>query len=453
MIEDLQLAEGLTTFGDWWEPGLNKYLSLLSEINRGLSYVVAIGCSLVDAHGKLQAAAWTSDEVLQLEQIQFQDRHGPSIDCYATGEPIVNIHPAEARRRWPTITVKMVQVGFASLHTLPLCVEGRAIGVLSLYTAKQHALTTNELSMCQAWIQAASIELKQSPAQQHAVDRRLSDRYQVEKLLGRGGMANVHLARDTYLDRMVAIKTPRWDRMSHPGLVEQFRREGRAAVGLKHPGIVSILSRGDEEVTDPDGNQVQRPYMVMEYVTGATLQSLVREEAGLAVEKALTITDEILATLSYTHAQGVVHGDLTATNVMLSAEGNVKLMDFGSSHTFTSADSDTTQIISVTPAYGSPERNQGLASDARSDLYSAGCVLYQLLTGRVPFVGDSRVDLAYRHVYEAPQPPSTYRSAIGPHLDTVVMRALAKSPDDRYQSAQAFRQDLLAAGSTRATSV
>lgn len=300
--------------------------------------------------------------------------------------------------------------------------------------------------MCRTLIQVAGIRLMQAgrSARQHGTPVPFEKRYQVDELIGNGGIAEVHLAHDVDLRRSVAIKTPRADQIGHPGLVERFRREGRTAARLEHPSIVSVLSAGETEVTDLRGGQTRRPYIVMEHVAGVTLRTLVRTGGAVELDGALRITADVLSALSYIHAQGVVHGDITSTNVMLSTEGDVKLMDFGSSHELTGSDPQMTQSLEVTPAYSSPERVQGQASDARADLYSAGCVLYELLTGCIPFVGDSSADLACQHVHATPQRPSMHRPDIEARLDAVALRALEKHSTERYQSAEQFRCDLLA---------
>lgn len=447
----LRLVEGQT--GPVDQPGshadVRDYLRLVSEASEELLQVAAVGFALADRRGELQVVASGRDEVLDLGQRELRDGLGPAVDCYATGRPVVNIDRAEARRRWSTISTLLAEAGFGSLHTLPLRADGQVIGVLSLYFGQRRVLRTDELNMCQTVIHAAGTRLRRARAAgpPHGdPPRPPGERYQVGELIGRGGMADVHLARDVNLGRAVAIKTPRADRTSEPGLVERFRREGRTGARLEHPSIVSVLGTGDDEVSTSHRGGGRCAYIVMEHVDGVTLRTLVGAGGGLKVDEALRITGDILCALTYAHEQGVVHGDVTATNVMLSTDGAVKLMDFGSSHAVTGSDMGETQSVDVTPAYVSPERAQGLAIDTRADLYSMGCVLYELLTGRALFAGDSAVDLAYRHVHEEPQPPSTHRPEIGAELDAVVLRALAKAPGARYQSALEFRVDLLAAG-------
>lgn len=451
VIGDLRLVEGQAGLDDQLgsRSDLSDYLRLVSAAAVELLDVAAVGCSLADRRGELQVVAWSSDEILDLERLELQRHQGPGVDCHGTGEPVVNVGRAEARRRWPAMSTKLAEAGFGSMHALPLRAGGHVSGVLTLYFVQRQELSAHDLSMGQALIQVAGIRLRQALAsgRPDGDPRRPAERYQVGELIGHGGMAEVHLARDVDMDRVVAIKTPRADRISEPGLVERFRREGRTAAQLEHPSIVSVIGNGDGDGADaPRRGEVHHPYLVMEHVSGVTLRTLVGEGTGLQVDEALRITGDILSALRYTHEQGVVHGDLTTTNVMLSTDGDVKLMDFGSSHTITGSDRTTTQSSDVTPAYGSPERVQGRTSDTRADLYSVGCVLYELLTGRAPFEGDSPVDLAYRQVHEAPRPPSTHRRDIGPRLDAVVLRALSKVPEARYQSALEFRVDLLAAG-------
>lgn len=447
MIDDLRPGDGLVGLTDRWgsEADLSDYLHLVGEASMELLDVAGVGCSLADHRGELQVAAWSSDVVLDLERLELEDRQGPGVDCYATGQPVVSIDRAEARRRWPSISTRLVKAGLGSMHALPLRVGGHAIGVLNLYFVQPRVLRSAELTAGQALIQVAGIRLRQAgvSARRDGHPAPFRKRYQLDELIGTGGMSQVHLARDVNLDRWVAIKTPRADRMGHPGLIERFREEGRTVARLEHPSIVSVLSAGDSQITGLHGGR-PAPYIVMEHVDGVTLQTLVRTGDAVDLDEALRITADVLSALRYIHERGIVHGDITSTNVMLSSEGDVKLMDFGSSHAFTGSDPQVTQSIEVTPAYSSPERAQGRACDVRADLYSAGCVLYELLTGCTPFVGDSPVEVAYQHVHETPQRPSTHRPEIGARLDAVVLRALAKAPGKRYQSARQFRCDLLA---------
>ena len=300
-----------------------------------------------------------------------------------------------------------------------------------------------------------AVEFRAQPPQTRSGDTRDGDhrltrgRYHVSELLGHGGLAEVYLAHDTVLDRQVAIKVLRAERLHEPGMVDRFQQEAETIAGLDHPGIVSVLDFGDNFVTDPQSDLVGRPYIVMEYLDGATLQARLNEQtsapAALSVDEALRIMSQVLASLAYGHGQGVVHGDVTATNVMLTTTGLVKLIDFGSSAQVVTEKGATMPLAhDATLRYVPPERAQGELFDARADLYSAGCLLYELLTGRTPFAGPSPVDLAHQHVHQQPEPPSTYRQQIDPELDAVVLRSLAKSPKARHQSAQDFLNELCA---------
>lgn len=277
----------------------------------------------------------------------------------------------------------------------------------------------------------------------------IGERYRVSKLLGRGGMAEVYLARDVILHRKVAIKILRPERVDEPGMIDRFQREARSVANLDHPGIVSILAAGDSLVSDPESDLVNRPYIVMEYINGRTVHTLLKEQSHVStpldIDKALQITSKVLSALGYSHGHRVVHGDVTATNVMLTTKGEVKLIDFGSSaQVVTEAGATMPLAHDATLRYVSPERAQGELFDTRADLYSAGCLLYELLTGRTPFEGSSPVDLAYQHVHQRPQPPSRYRSQISPKLDAIVLRSLAKVPEARHDSAEHLRSELAA---------
>lgn len=285
------------------------------------------------------------------------------------------------------------------------------------------------------------------------IDRQLTiaDRYRVQQLVGRGGMAEVYLSCDTILKRPVAIKILRPERIHEPGMIQRFRQEARAMAGLTHPGIVTILDAGTL-ATDLSRNSAGRPYIVMEYLNGVTLRKLLckypAETRRFDVNEALRVIKAVLNTLAYSHSEGVVHGDVTAANVMITADRDVKLIDFGSSsHLVTDADATMPLALDATMRYVSPERLQGELFDTRADVYSAGCILYELLSGRTPFEGSSPVDLAYQHVYEQPKAPSMYNSNISAALDQVVLRALAKRPDLRHASAEHFRRYLSAAES------
>ncbi|MET7901606.1 Stk1 family PASTA domain-containing Ser/Thr kinase [Streptomyces sp. NPDC005355] len=272
--------------------------------------------------------------------------------------------------------------------------------------------------------------------------RRLGGRYELGSVLGRGGMAEVYLAHDTRLGRTVAVKTLRVDLARDPSFQARFRREAQSAASLNHPAIVAVYDTGEDYV---DG--VSIPYIVMEYVDGSTLRELLHSGRKLLPERSMEMTTGILQALEYSHRNNIVHRDIKPANVMLTRTGQVKVMDFGIARAMGDAGMTMTQTAAVigTAQYLSPEQAKGETVDARSDLYSTGCLLYELLTVRPPFVGDSPVAVAYQHVREEPQPPSTYDPEITPEMDAIVLRALVKDPDYRYQSADEMRADIEAA--------
>ncbi|MFI1334198.1 Stk1 family PASTA domain-containing Ser/Thr kinase [Streptomyces sp. NPDC020845] len=272
--------------------------------------------------------------------------------------------------------------------------------------------------------------------------RRLGGRYELGSVLGRGGMAEVYLAHDTRLGRTVAVKTLRVDLARDPSFQARFRREAQSAASLNHAAIVAVYDTGEDYV---DG--VSIPYIVMEYVDGSTLRELLHSGRKLLPERSLEMTVGILQALEYSHRNGIVHRDIKPANVMLTRNGQVKVMDFGIARAMGDAGMTMTQTAAVigTAQYLSPEQAKGETVDARSDLYSTGCLLYELLTVRPPFIGDSPVAVAYQHVREEPQPPSTFDPEITPEMDAIVLRALVKDPDYRYQSADEMRADIEAA--------
>jgi beta-lactam-binding protein with PASTA domain len=285
----------------------------------------------------------------------------------------------------------------------------------------------------------------------NGTSRLLGGRYQVGGLIGRGGMAEVHAGHDTRLGRTVAIKILRPDLARDPAFLSRFRREAQAAAGLNHPAIVATYDSGEDQDTDSGGAPVPLPYIVMEYVEGHTLREVLTQERVMDPAEAARVTEGILDALSYSHRMGIVHRDIKPANVMLTAAGAVKVMDFGIARAVAdgAATQTQTQAVIGTAQYLSPEQAQGSPVDARSDLYSTGCLLYELLTGRTPFVGDSPVSIAYQHVGQAPQPPSGHRPEISADLDAVVLHALVKDRDARYQDAGQFRSDLAAARTGR----
>ncbi|CAI4166705.1 Stk1 family PASTA domain-containing Ser/Thr kinase [Streptomyces albidoflavus] len=269
--------------------------------------------------------------------------------------------------------------------------------------------------------------------------RRLGGRYELGSVLGRGGMAEVYLAHDTRLGRTVAVKTLRADLARDPSFQARFRREAQSAASLNHPAIVAVYDTGEDYV---DG--VSIPYIVMEYVDGSTLRELLHSGRKLLPERSMEMTIGILQALEYSHRAGIVHRDIKPANVMLTRNGQVKVMDFGIARAMGDSGMTMTQTSAVigTAQYLSPEQAKGEQVDARSDLYSTGCLLYELLTVRPPFVGDSPVAVAYQHVREEAQAPSVFDPEITPEMDAIVLKALVKDPDYRYQSADEMRADI-----------
>ncbi|MEU9988692.1 Stk1 family PASTA domain-containing Ser/Thr kinase [Streptomyces sp. NPDC048045] len=269
--------------------------------------------------------------------------------------------------------------------------------------------------------------------------RRLGGRYELGQVLGRGGMAEVYLAHDTRLGRTVAVKTLRADLARDPSFQARFRREAQSAASLNHPAIVAVYDTGEDYI---DG--VSIPYIVMEYVDGSTLRELLHSGRKLLPERAMEMTIGILQGLEYAHRSGIVHRDIKPANVMLTRNGQVKVMDFGIARAMGDSGMTMTQTAAVigTAQYLSPEQAKGEQVDARSDLYSTGCLLYELLTVRPPFVGDSPVAVAYQHVREEPQAPSVFDPEITPEMDAIVLKALVKDPNYRYQSADEMRADI-----------
>ncbi|WP_353065732.1 Stk1 family PASTA domain-containing Ser/Thr kinase [Arcanobacterium hippocoleae] len=277
------------------------------------------------------------------------------------------------------------------------------------------------------------------------IPKLLGLRYEVGDLIGRGGMAQVHIGYDTRLSRTVAIKVLRSDLASDPTFVARFRREAQSAAALNHPSIVAVYDTGEEKVINQLGKSVPLPYIVMEYVRGRTVAKLLSSGEALPIKEAVEIIVGVLSALEYSHHEGIVHRDIKPGNIMLTKDGKVKVMDFGIARAVADSAATMTSTNSVvgTAQYLSPEQARGEVVDARSDLYSAGCLLYELLTGRPPFQGDSAVSVAYQHVSEAPKPASTIASDIPNALDRVVMKSLAKRREDRYQDAAQMRSDLL----------
>ncbi len=273
--------------------------------------------------------------------------------------------------------------------------------------------------------------------------RVLSGRYRVDELIGRGGMATVFRGYDLTLGRQVAIKLLNRDLADDNSFRTRFRLEAQAASRMAHPTIVRVYDAGEDSETSPDGTVRPVPFIVMELVHGALLKDIVAE-GPVPVADAVRYVDGILEALEYSHRAGVVHRDIKPGNVMVTDSGQVKVMDFGIARAVSDSSStvaETTTILG-TAAYFSPEQAKGEPVDARADVYSAGVVLYELLVGRPPFRGESPVAVAYQHVSEAPLAPSEANESVPRSMDTVVLRALAKDPFQRYQDAAAFREAL-----------
>jgi beta-lactam-binding protein with PASTA domain/predicted Ser/Thr protein kinase len=272
-----------------------------------------------------------------------------------------------------------------------------------------------------------------------AEPRLLGDRYELGDVIGYGGMAEVHRGRDVRLGRDVAIKLLRADLGRDPAFEGRFRREAQSAASLNSPSIVAVYDTGEETI---DGTST--PYIVMEYIDGQTLRDVLATEGRLMPRRALEITASVCTALEQAHAAGIVHRDIKPGNVMLTAAGDVKVMDFGIARALTASSTTMTQTATVvgTAHYLSPEQARGEHVDARSDLYSTGCLLYELLTGAPPFTGETAVAVAYQHVREDPTPPSSVEPDVPVSVDAIVLVAMAKNPANRYASATEMRADI-----------
>jgi serine/threonine-protein kinase len=261
----------------------------------------------------------------------------------------------------------------------------------------------------------------------------LGGRYRMESPLGQGGMAQVFKGTDTVLGREVAIKILSLQYAKDQSFVDRFRREAQAAARLNHPNVVGVYDTGSDDGTH---------YIVMEFVEGRTLADFLSSGGSLLPERAVELASSVCVALSEAHKAGIVHRDIKPGNIMVTRGGEVKVMDFGIARAASAETVTATATVLGTASYLSPEQAQGKPVDARSDIYSLGIVLYEMLVGRVPFGGDSAVAVAYKHVQEPPEPPSRINPDISPSLEAVVMRALAKNPDNRYQTAEEFCADL-----------
>ena len=268
---------------------------------------------------------------------------------------------------------------------------------------------------------------------------RLGERYDLGQIIGRGGMAEVYEATDARLNRRVAIKVLRGELAKDPMFLERFRREAQSAAGLNHPNIVAVYDTGEDTV-----NGVTIPYIVMEFVDGITLREMLNNGPRILPERGLEIVAGVLAALDYAHRHGIIHRDIKPANIMINAHGDAKVMDFGIARAVSDAATSVTATSAVmgTAQYLSPEQARGEVVDARSDIYSSGCVLYELLIGTPPFNGETPVSIAYQHVNEVPKAPSLLDPSIPLSLDAIVLHALAKHPSHRYQTAAEMRADV-----------
>ncbi|MFF2388624.1 Stk1 family PASTA domain-containing Ser/Thr kinase [Agromyces sp. NPDC058104] len=280
--------------------------------------------------------------------------------------------------------------------------------------------------------------------------RVLAGRYRVGTLIGRGGMSDVHVGTDTRLGRQVAIKLLKPQLATDPAFRMRFRQEAQSAARMAHPTIVRVFDAGEETVVDAAGQEVQLPFIVMEFVEGRLLKDIIHD-GPLEPAAAVRVIDGVLTALEYSHRAGVVHRDIKPGNIMITTAGQVKVMDFGIARAVSDSATTVAQTTAIlgTASYFSPEQAKGETVDARTDLYSTGVVLFEMLTGRPPFRGDTPVAVAYQHVSERPVKPSIINPKVSPALDAVVLHALAKNRDERYQTAVEFRADVDTAAAGR----
>src|SRR5690606_20658212 len=264
------------------------------------------------------------------------------------------------------------------------------------------------------------------------VGRLLDGRYLIGQRIARGGMATVYEARDTRLDRPVAIKIMHPGYAEDPVFVRRFVREARAAAGLSHPGVVAVFDQGEDDGT---------LFLAMEYVPGRTLRQLLSGDGALPPARALDLLEQMLAALAAAHEAGIVHLDIKPENVLITPSGTTKIADFGLARAVTATSSTATRSVLIgTVSYLSPEQVTHGRADARSDIYSLGIVLYEMLTGTKPYTGDSPIHVAYRHVHEDVPPPSRHTPGIPPYVDGLVLRATARDPVERPADTRMFLQ-------------
>lgn len=276
--------------------------------------------------------------------------------------------------------------------------------------------------------------------------RVIAGRYEVGALIGRGGMADVYEGIDTRLGRTVAIKLLKADLVSDPSFEARFRQEAQASARMAHPTIVRVYDAGEDSTVDANGEESRRPFIVMEYVKGKLLRDLMHERR-LIQSEAIDYAAGVLTALEISHHAGIIHRDIKSANIMINDAGQVKVMDFGIARAVSESSATVAHTSGIvgTAQYFSPEQAKGESVDARTDLYSTGVLLYEMLAGRPPFKGESAVSVAYQHVSEAVTPPSEFDPSISAELDQVVLHALAKNRDERFQTAVEFREHLLAA--------
>ncbi len=273
----------------------------------------------------------------------------------------------------------------------------------------------------------------------------IAGRYVLERRIGQGSSADVYRAKDSRLDRTVSIKILNTDSANDADFRRRLKREAKSASELAHPGIVRILDAGEDTSASASGESVTHAFIVMEFVQGIELTKVIAK-GPLKVAEALRIAKEAADAISFAHKKHIIHRDLTPSNIMITKAGSVKILDFGIAFSRSETDSESTQALSVvgTPAYFSPEQALGNQADERSDIYSLGVVLFEMLTGRVPFQAAGPVEVARAHIEEFPTPPSKLNPKVPTRVDMVVERALSKSPADRFTSSQAFADDISA---------